>query len=228
MRQTWHDLLFAHWPVEMRLLRARIPGPVEIDLFDGRPWISVVPFRMTNVTARGVPAMPWLSRFAELNVRTYVTVRGKPGVWFFSLDAANSLAVAVARAFFHLPYFTASMTVDRRGESIRYASRRTMPGAPPAELVTAYAPSGPAFTPAPGTIEYFLTERYCLYTVDRRGRLVRLDIHHSPWALQPADADIEINTMAVAAGIQLPAERPVLQFSRRQDMVGWLLARVPV
>src|ERR1700674_1035433 len=97
MTQSWPDLLFAHWPVDAEKLRALIPERLEIDTFDGRAWLAVVPFRMTNVRLRGTPAVPWLSAFPELNMRTYVTYDGEPGVWFFSLDAGNSLAVAIAR-----------------------------------------------------------------------------------------------------------------------------------
>src|SRR5262245_23161746 len=110
MAMRWHDLLFLHWPIAAAELRPRIPAPLAIDEHSGSAWIGVVPFRMTNVRPRGVPGLPWLSAFPELNVRTYVTHGGKPGVWFFSLDAAQRLAVIAARRRFHLPYFHARMT----------------------------------------------------------------------------------------------------------------------
>lgn len=225
MTQTWHDLLFAHWRVDLAVLRARIPPPIELDLFDADAWLGVVPFRMTNVAPRGVPAVPWLSSFPEVNLRTYVTLDGKPGVWFFSLDATNPLAVAAARLVFHLPYYTAAMTVEERNGAIVYGSRRTMAGSARAELVAAYRPVGPAFNASPGTLEHFLTERYCLYTVDRKLRPLRLEIHHPPWPLQPADGDIELNTLGEAMGISLPREKPLLHFSKRQDVVAWPLRR---
>lgn len=220
MTQSWHNLLFAHWPVEAAALRGRMPPGLPLDLYDGQAWIGVVPFRMTNVAPRFVPALPWVSEFAELNVRTYVTIGGKPGVYFFSLDAESALAVAAARSLLHLPYFTASMEVRCEGPRVEYTSRRSGDG-PPAELVAHYEPTGLAFHPRPGTLDYFLTERYCLYNVDARFRAYRLEIHHPPWTLQPAEAWFGVNTMADAAGVRLPAMAPILHFSRRQDMLAW-------
>jgi uncharacterized protein len=223
MRQTWHDLLFAHWPVDAALLRPRVPSGFEIDFHEGQAWLGVVPFRMSNVAPRALPALPWISAFPELNVRTYVRADGRPGVYFFSLDASNPLAVGVARTLAHLPYFTAEMTIEERAGWIHYASRRKSAGTPPAELVARYRPIGPPEPPADGTLEYFLTERYCLFTRDPSFHAYRLDIHHPPWPLQPAEAEIQANTMAGAAGIRLPSRAPLLHFARRQDMVAWNL-----
>lgn len=225
MTQSWHDLLFAHWPVDLAVLRGRVPAELPIDVYDGCAWLGVVPFHMSNVAPRGVPALPWLSAFPELNVRTYVTLENRPGVYFFSLDAGNALAAAAARVLFHLPYFAAKMSVVERAGWIDYASRRS--GRPPgAEFIGRYRPTGPAQDPQPGSLEHFLTERYCLYTLDSRRRPTRLEIHHRPWPLQPAELDTTVNTMAGAAGIPLPSIRPLLHFAKRQDMVGWLPERV--
>jgi uncharacterized protein len=221
MAQSWHDLLFAHWPVEAAELRPLLPGPLQVDTFEGTAWLAVVPFRMTGVRLRGTPALPWLSAFPELNVRTYVRHGEKPGVWFFSLDAGNSLAVAIARAWFHLPYFRAQMSCEDRESWIHYQSARTHRGAPAGLLTGRYCPVGEAFSPKPGTLEHFLTERYCLYTADRRGRIIRGEIHHPPWPLQLAEAEFTGNTMAQAAGVVLPARKPLLHFSRKQDVVVW-------
>ncbi|MGE5245129.1 MAG: YqjF family protein [Betaproteobacteria bacterium] len=218
MTQTWHDLLFAHWPCELRALAAVVPAPLELDLHDGRPWIGIVPFRMTNVAPRGMPAPRWMSEFPELNVRTYVRAAGKAGVYFFSLDAANRLAVAAARALFGLPYHFANMQVEESNGTIRYRSRRARGDA---EFIATYAPNGTAFEPQPGTLEYFLTERYCLHTVDSKSRVRTVDIHHAPWALQPAAARIDANSMAAAAGLALPDRAPLLHFAKRQDAVAW-------
>ena len=220
MKQTWNDLLFAHWPVDKEGLRGKLPPGLELDLFDGQAWLGIVPFHMTNVAPRGLPALPWVSAFPELNVRTYVTRDGKPGVYFFSLDAGNALAVGTARALFHLPYFTAAMTVEPRDGWIGFDSRRA--GAdPPADLVCRYRPDGPPSEPVPGSLDHFLAERYCLYTVTGDFRLARLEIHHRPWLLQSAEAEITRNTMADAAGIRLPSMAPLLHFSKRQDMVAY-------
>jgi uncharacterized protein len=219
MTQTWNDLLFAHWPLPSPLLSSRIPAGLELDVFDGQAWLGIVPFHMTNVAPRGVPALPWVSKFPELNVRTYVRVGDKPGVYFFSLDAANALAVRTARTLLNLPYYKAGMTVSSEEERVRYRSRR--PGPPAAEFHATYGPTGAAFEPRRESLEYFLTERYCLYATHRSGRLYRLDIHHPPWALQAAVADIQVNTVAEASGITLPGTPPLLHFAKRQDIVAW-------
>ncbi|MPY88000.1 MAG: DUF2071 domain-containing protein [Luteitalea sp.] len=226
MTQTWHDLLFAHWPVEPPLLAALIPPSLELDLFDGRAWLGIVPFHMTNVAPRGVPALPWMSAFPELNVRTYVRVGAKAGVYFFSLDAGNSVAVRVARTMFHLPYHSASMQVEQRGDGIHYVSRRNSDKAPAAELVATYRPTGPVFHPREGSLEYFLTERYCLYTVNKKGDMFTVEIHHPAWPLQVADAEIAANSMAESAGIQPTTASPLLHFAKRQDMVNWGRTRI--
>ena len=227
MAQSWHDLLFAHWPVDMDVLRSKIPAALTIDTFDGAAWIGIVPFSMTGVRLRGTPPLPWLSAFPELNVRTYVTAQEKPGVWFFSLDAANALAVAAARVAFHLPYFRARMKCEQSEGSISYRSQRTHRGAPEASLLAKYMPIGKTFAARPGTLEHFLTERYCLYAADSRQRVFRGEIHHPAWVLQAAEAEFSHNTMADAAGVPLPPRKPLLHFARRQDMVAWALRRIP-
>jgi uncharacterized protein YqjF (DUF2071 family) len=218
MTQTWHDLLFAHWPLP-HLPVPGLPSGVELDLFEGQAWVGIVPFFMTNVGLRGLPGLPGMSAFAELNVRTYVTAGNKPGVYFFSLDAASAAAVMGARVLLNLPYHTASMRVEKRREEVRYHSRRRRDSG--AVFIGSYAPSGPVASPKQGSLEDFLTERYCLYGVSRRGRPYRLEIHHPPWPLQPAEAVIEQNGMARIAGIDLPPTPPLLHFARRQDMVAW-------
>jgi uncharacterized protein YqjF (DUF2071 family) len=219
MTQSWHDLLFAHWPVDERLLRPHVPAAFEVDRFDDTAWLGVVPFTMSNVTPRGMPALPWLSAFPELNVRTYVRPRdGKRGVFFFSLDAARLPAVLAARAAFRLPYFHASMQVSRAGDAVRYTSRRR---GSRASFAATYGPIGPPFTAAHGSLEFFLTERYCLYHLDVLGRPSRMEIHHAPWDLQPARAEIAENTMADGLGLRLEGA-PLVHFAARQDVVAWL------
>jgi uncharacterized protein len=176
---------------------------------------------MTNVAPRGVPNIPFVSAFPELNVRTYVIVGGRPGVYFFSLDAGSTVAVAAARALAGLPYFQAEMTVDVNDGDVRYQSARNTRIEGVATFKARYRPVGPVQWPVEGTLEYFLTERYCLYRVDEAFQLHRLEIHHPRWPLQTADATIEQNTMAEAAGIRLPSMAPLLHYARRQDMVAW-------
>jgi uncharacterized protein YqjF (DUF2071 family) len=226
MTQSWHDLLFAHWPVDAREIRSKVTPGFELDVFDGQAWLAIVPFHMTNVAPRGIPALPWVSAFPELNVRTYVRVHDKPGVYFFSLDAGNPLAVGAARTLFHLPYYSAAMSVEPRDGHIHFTSSRTSAGAEPAELTASYRPVGPVQPPRRGSLEYFLTERYCLYTTDEEFRAYRLEIHHAPWPLQQAEAEIHVNTMSEAAGIRLPSMAPLLHYAKRQDIVAWPLTRI--
>jgi uncharacterized protein YqjF (DUF2071 family) len=221
MAQHWHDLLFAHWPVPASDLRSLIPSGLTIDICEGTAWLAVVPFRMSGVRVRATPPLPWLSKFPELNVRTYVVRDGKPGVWFFSLDAANFITVAIARRWFNLPYFCARMRAQETAGYIAYQSSRMHRQTPAANLEAHYRPRGAPFRALCGTLEYFLTERYCLYTANARGRLVRAEIHHPPWSLQLAAAEFAENTMAGAAGIRLPDTKPLLHFSKRQDVPVW-------
>ena len=226
MTQSWHDLLFAHWPVDQELMRTLVPPGLTLDLYEGQAWLGIIPFRMTNVAPRGLPALPWVSAFPELNVRTYVTVDGKPGIYFFSLDAGNPIAVGTARTLFHLPYFTATMSADEVDGWIAYTSRRSS-GEKSADFVGRYRPTGPAEAPAAGTLAHFLTERYCLYTFDGSFHRRRLEIHHRPWPLQPAQLEVTTNTMAGAAGVRLPSMAPVLHFAKRQDVVAYPLEQLP-
>ena len=225
MTQTWNDLLFAHWPVDARDVRAHVPAGLELDLFDGQAYVGVVPFHMTNVAPRGVPAIPLVSAFAELNVRTYVTRGGKPGVYFFSLDANSQVAVTAARTMLGLPYFTADMDVHVGAADVEYSSRRTSPDGSPAEFRGRYRPVGSVFNAEPGSLEWFLTERYCLYHVNASFEARRLEIQHPPWPLQQAAAEIACNTMAEAAGVRLPSMAPLLHFAKRQDMVAFPISR---
>ena len=222
MVQIWHDLLFAHWPIPPEFMRRHVPSELRLDVFDGTAWIGIVPFHMSDVRPRWVPPLPGLSRFPELNVRTYVNLDNKPGIYFFSLDAANLPAVWAARAFYHLPYFHARMHVHAEGDNITYSSRRLHGNA---QLAGKYYPVTPLQLRARDTLEYWLTERYCLYTL-YGGRVYRCEIQHRPWPLQDASAQFQENTMAAAANIVLPDADPLLHFSKRQEVLIWPLTRV--
>jgi uncharacterized protein len=228
MRQTWEALLFAHWPLAPEALAPLLPVALPsgaLDTFEGQAWVGIVPFQMRGVRPRGLPAVPWLSAFPELNVRTYVTLGGRPGVYFFSLDAANPVAVTLARRLFSLPYFTAAMRCLRDGDTIAYRSR-TRHGGKPAVFEAHYHPVGPVFTARPGTLEYFLTERYCLYAVSTCGRVYRGEIQHGPWPLQVAAAEIAVNTLADSHGITLPGTPPLLHYAARQEVLVWPPSRM--
>lgn len=218
--QQWHDLLFAHWPISLQVLKAHVPAGLEIDTYHGQGWIGIVPFLMSRVRLRYLPAVPGTSEFPELNLRTYVTRDGKPGVWFFSLDAANSLAVAVARAWFHLPYFRARMRCEDESGWIAYESKRNHEGAATAVFRGRYRGVGNTFRAKAGSLEHFLVERYCLYSRNPNGQLFRAEIHHPQWYLQQAEAEIVDNS--VANGLIEPLRgKPLLHLSRGQDVVAW-------
>jgi uncharacterized protein YqjF (DUF2071 family) len=219
-RQRWCDLLFAHWPVPAAALRPLVPPELAIQEREGTSWVGVVPFRMEDVAPRGVPALPGVSAFPELNLRLYVEAGGKPGVWFVSLDAASRLAVWAARRFFHLPYFHADMECRDDGARIHYASARRGAGAHVA-FRGAYGPTSDVARARPGSLEHFLTERYCLYARAPTGELVRAEVHHAPWPLQPASATFVENTVGDAQGIALAGPPALLHFARRLDVVVW-------
>ncbi len=223
MTQIWHELLFAHWPIPPGALRPLIPSVLPLDTYEQQAWLGIVPFRMSYVRPRGIPPVPGLSAFPELNVRTYVTVKGIPGVYFFSLDAGNSIAVALARTLFHLPYFKASMKCQHVDDTIHYFSHRTHRGAPPADFIVTYRPIEPVTYAQPGSLVYWLTERYYLYTMVNHRHIYRGDIHHIRWPLQAAELEITRNTMASSHGIQLPDTRPLLHYADRQEVLIWPL-----
>ncbi|HEX4322116.1 MAG TPA: DUF2071 domain-containing protein [Acidobacteriaceae bacterium] len=226
MTQRWNDLLFAHWPMRIAEIEALLPEGLEADVFQGSAWIGVVPFWMDNIRMRGMPQIPGARKFPELNLRTYVRDRrtSTPGVYFFSLDAASLIAVIAARSLYHLPYYWAQMSIKPRGDrEFSYYSRRLLSGKP-VQFAARYRGLGPTHKLAQtrlGTIEYFLTERYCLFSLDGLGRLQRADIHHIPWPLEEAEAEITQNDLASHIGLQLPETEPLLHYSRHLAVYVW-------
>jgi uncharacterized protein len=218
MGQTWEDLLFAHWRVPLDEVRAHVPAELTVEQHDGSAWLGITPFRLTGLRGRGLLPIPGASSFLELNVRTYVSDGEKPGIWFFSLDASSRVAVEAARRTYRLPYFHARMSETRRGEWIAYECARIDEAG--RVFSGRYRPNGATFNPEPQSLESFLTERYCLYTTDR-GKLARAEIHHEPWTLQPAEAEVEL---ASISPLELRGD-PLVHFSRRQDVVLWPLER---
>lgn len=215
--QTWVDLAFLHWRVDVDELRRAVGRSVELDTFEGDAWLGITPFLLSDFRLRGVPPVPKLSTFPELNVRTYVTRDGKPGIWFFSLDAASTLAVEGAKRLYKLPYHRAQMSSARVGDRVQYESARAG-----AAFSGSYRGAGDLFHAEAGTLEHFLTERYCLYTEDG-GHVYRAEIHHLPWDLQRGEAAVDLNTMSPVA---LPDDEPQVLFAPRQDVVVWPLAEV--
>jgi uncharacterized protein YqjF (DUF2071 family) len=206
MGQTWQNLLFAHWPVSHDVLRPHVPELLELEQFDGSAWVGLTPFRVTGLRLRGAPPLPFVSSFYELNCRTYVRSGDRPGIWFFSLDASNPVAVAAARRTYRLPYRHAQFEVKGGAFGVEAGGKGS--------FRARYHPAGEPAPAARGTLEYFLVERYCLYAGE--GEL-RADIHHAPWPLQPAEAEVEYRDIAP---VELEGE-PICHFARRQDVVVW-------
>ncbi len=228
LRMRWTDLLFAHWPVPAKEIARLLPDRLTLDTWEGSAWVGIVPFRMEGVQLRGLPLIPGTHFFAEANVRTYVREpkSGQSGVYFFSLDASNPLAVLAARGWYHLPYYFARMSIEREdgthGGYWRYRSKRLFSPLP-AELRVRYRGAGQERRLPPsrtGTIEHFLTERYALFTHSKT-RLIRSDIHHRQWTLEPAEAQFEAVTLAAAQGIDLPLTPPILHFSQLLEVLAW-------
>lgn len=224
LRQSWSKLLFAHWPLDPAVLRPLIPDVLEVDTFEGSAWVGVVPFAMRKVHPRFTPEMGWLSNFLELNIRTYVKKDGIAGVYFFSLDCNNPVAVTVARTTYHLPYFNARMSLEEQDGLIKYESARHNSDA----LFQAnYRPAGEPLKLSPASLDRFLTERYCLYTTDKRGRCYRGVIHHLMWQLQPAEAEIITDTLSsTQLGFALPDTKPLLHYSEYIDTLEWSLKKL--
>jgi uncharacterized protein YqjF (DUF2071 family) len=219
-RQSWCDLLFAHWPIPTAKLQPLVPRPLEVQEFDGISWVGIVPFRMQGVMRRPLPDLPYFSAFPELNLRLYVEVEDRPGVWFLSLDAANAFAVWAARRFFHLPYFHSRIRLSGLPTEVKYKSfRRADPRG--TEFEVTYRPTGEPYESKPGSLEHWLTERYCLYAQSPKGQIYRAEVHHHPWPLQRAKASIIKNDLLQPHGIEVSGPPPLLHFSRRIDVVVW-------
>ena len=232
LTQRWNDLLFAHWPVSPASVAPLIPEGLNLDTFHGSAWLGVVPFWMDRIKMRGIPPIPFARSFPELNLRTYVRDQqtGSPGVFFLSLDASSLLAVAFGRSLYNLPYHWAEMHLDQRSErEFAFYSRRRASGKP-VIFKARYRGLGPTRKLAEnrsGSLENFLTERYCLFARSRSGQPMRANVHHVPWPLEEAEAEIERNDLASAVGIKLPDQEPVLHYSRRLAVYVWQLERLP-
>lgn len=222
LRMTWRDLCFMHWPVRAELLAPTLPRGLTLDTRGGQAWLGVVPFTMTGVAPRGVPDVPGVSAFPELNLRTYVTAGGVGGVWFYSLDAASPVAVRLARALFHLPYFDARMWATTENSITRYASLRTHRNAPGGRFAGAYRPVGDPLSVAPGSLEDWLTNRLYLYSADPAGHVYRGRIHHTAWPLRRAEAVIRENTLADRLGVTLTGEPHLLHAQTLDVRAEWV------
>jgi uncharacterized protein len=216
--QTWQDLAFIHYPVDPAPVQALLPKGLELQTFEGKAWIGVVPFEMARVAPRVFHGLLSMPRFPELNVRTYVTLKGKPGVWFLSLDTTSAPAVLVGRRQFHLPYHRARMSISHKENELAFSSSRLTGQA---DFTAFYSPTGPVFYPKPGSFEHWAAERYCLYFHEPKIGLKRVDVHHVPWPLQKAQVQITACTMLTAAGLPMPTVQPICHFSSGVQAVSY-------
>jgi uncharacterized protein YqjF (DUF2071 family) len=237
MYQRWACLLFLHWEVPVSTLRPIVPDALEVDTFEGRAFVGLVPFTMTGVRPRGLPAVRWLSDFHEVNVRTYVHFQGRdPGVYFISLDAAQPIAARVGRWTYRLPYRVARMALNgknaRGGEEdvaddgwMTYASERTALGPMPATCSVRYRQTGTPAASAPGTLEHFLAERYLLYTASG-DHLDRGAVHHTPYPLQTAEVAHLEESLIAAAGVPREGPPALAHYARAVEVDVYPLRRV--
>jgi len=225
-RQRWNDLLFAHWTVDPRAIQETLPPGLFVDTFEGAAYLGIVPFFMERVRPSCLPPLPGLSWFLELNVRTYVyDAAGHPGVWFYSLDCNQPLAVFLARRFFHLPYFHAEMSAERRGDTIDYRCRRRDHGAPACDFSWGRAREGTVTQP--GSLDFFLVERYLLFAADHAGRLFQGRVHHAPYRVYPPVVSTLSAEPARQHGFSL-ADQPVsLLAALPVDVSVFSLSRLP-
>jgi uncharacterized protein YqjF (DUF2071 family) len=226
LTQRWNDLLFAHWPVPASSLAALIPEGLQVDTFQDTAWLGIMPFWMDKVKVRGLPPILGARSFPDLSLRTYVREKrtGAPGVCCLSLDSSNLLAVAAGRAIYRLPYHWAEMRLEQRTErEFSFYSRRRFADRP-VVFKARYRGLGPSRKLAEsrlGTLEYFLTERYCLFSSNGAGQIIRANLHHASWPLEEAEAEIEQNDLAAVLGIKLPDLEPVLHYSRQLAVYIW-------
>ena len=221
MHQSWNNLLFMHYPISLKKLRDLVPKSLPIDTYDGWGWISVVPFRMDNIKVRGLPLS---ISFPELNVRTYVNVDNKPGVYFFSLDATNLPFVLFSKTFCHLPYMHSNMTIKENDDYTSFICNRM--ANTEVQLKCNYRAISEPYAAPPDSLDYWLTERYCFYTTNRAGKVIRCNILHKPWPIQKAEVEIVQNTMLTAQSLFVENESPILHYSKGVDVRIWPLLRV--
>lgn len=207
MRQRWSRLLFLHWPMEPAAIQATLPPGLHVDTFEGKAWAGVVPFYMDAIRPVYVPPMPWISWFLEMNVRTYVhDDAGNSGVWFYSLDCNQPVAVEVARRFFHLPYHHARMKARLEADIVHYRSERRGTGVPTDYV---YQPDKREVRMAePGTFEFFLVERYLLFSASSVGRIHTGRVYHTPYTFTDAECGTWSAEPLRQAGLPMPEVAP--------------------
>ena len=228
MHQDWHHLLFLHWEVPPADLQPLLPPGLDVDTFDGKAYVGLVPFTLTGVRPVLTPPLPWISSFHEINVRTYVHRNGRdPGVWFFSLDASSTIAVAAARAMYKLPYFHSHIDFAATNTQITFEARRDdHRGVIPANARVRYGPSDMPRSRAPvGSLDHFLVERYLLYSVGDNHDLYRARVHHQPYPIQRAELFELDDTLVWAAGIRKHEQPQHRHYAREVNVKIYLIER---
>lgn len=218
----WLDSLFIHWPVDIESLRRHVPAALEIDTFDGQAWVTILPFQMAGSRLRYTPPLPWLSNFLELNVRTYVKADGKGGVWVLSVEVSNPVVVHGTRFFYDMPFYQANMSLKEIDTAMHYGSQRLYHDGLPAEFSATCQPSGAIIYAEKGSLDHWLTERYCAYATNRKGEVLRSEIHHAQWSLQPVEVEIQTNTLLDALDLNVSPTAPRFHYSPGVEVVAWV------
>lgn len=225
MRQDWHHVLFIHYPIRVETLRKLVPANLPLDVYDSWGWIGIIPFNTAEVRLRSIP---WATAFPEVNVRTYITIDGKPGVYFFSLDATHLPTVLFASTFCFVPYYHAKIDFQGKDQqqSYRFISKRRTDQSI-IQLDCSYAPATESkpTRAEKGSFDEWLTERYCFYTTTAKGTILRCDILHQPWQLQRVEVDIHANSLLSEQGIAVEQVEPVLHYSQGASVRIWPLMK---
>jgi len=221
MRQRWDDVLFLHWPVPPNVLRPHIPDELELDLYDGTAWIGIVLFEVNGLRGRFFPPIPFANTFPEVNVRTYVKKNGKQGIYFFSLDTSNKLAIKAARTAYSLPYFYANVSLKRSETEVNFSSIRKERGMPRESLQVTYRPKGVEVPNEESSFQHWMAERYCQWTLFGN-ELFRTDIHHRKWVFESVDIELTLNTMAQYIPRDCFSKTPIAHYSGSKNTLFWL------
>ncbi|HWK22969.1 MAG TPA: DUF2071 domain-containing protein [Ureibacillus sp.] len=222
MKQTWNDVLFAHYPIQRKVLEKLVPRELTLDTFNDTGWITIVPYLTSSMHLRGLPPVPGLATYPGFNIRTYVNVNGKPGVYFFKLIAANYIASYAAKCFFRLPYSYMKINYRRPNDVIVFESEKKSG----IQLLCNYKSLSAAQPTEKGSMEEWLVERYCLYTVNKKGVIYRADILHEPWNLEKAEADFYENTLLSSLNIISETEKPILHYAKKRVIQFWPIAPI--
>ncbi|MGN7470580.1 YqjF family protein [Brevibacillus sp. SAFN-007a] len=227
MTQTWEHLLFAHWAVSPEAVRGLIPAGLELDTYEGRAWISVIPFLLTGVRLRRLFPVPYVTTFPEINVRTYVRAGSQPGVYFLSLDTSHLLVTKIAESWYRLPYYHTRMDFRANADRIDFQSERRSAGAEAAAFRGSYRPVSEPALARQGTLEHWLTERYTFFCQCKQtSGLYSANVYHEPWMLQRAEADIRENSMLTPLSLSISEKPDLLVYARGVESFIWPLERL--